>query len=339
MDPTVSVIIPVYNMESYLERCLDSVLNNTYRNLEVICVDDGSTDGSLQILRRYEQTDKRIVVITKENGGVSSARNTGLDHASGNFVSFVDPDDLLHPQHYELMLQAIPSDENTMVICGYQTVEDKDFPLSFDVRSFEPQTLKNLDRAQLFQEHNYRSYCWGRLIPSKMLQGLRFRECLGFSEDSFFIAEIGEQHPGLSCVVIPEALYYYYQRGDSLIRQVSVPNRFLVAEHFTQKVLERDGNDAFYLDNAIKAGLSTRYFAMHIHPDREFARKSGALLKSCLPALRRTDIYSRKKKALYFAFIRVPDLYWLFRIIHEPYMWKWEQVERRKRREARNSKY
>ena len=103
MDPTVSVIIPVYNMESYLERCLDSVLNNTYRNLEVICVDDGSTDGSLQILRRYEQTDKRIVVITKENGGVSSARNTGLDHASGNFVSFVDPDDLLHPQHYELM--------------------------------------------------------------------------------------------------------------------------------------------------------------------------------------------------------------------------------------------
>ena len=95
--PLISVIIPVYNVEAYLPRCLDSVIQNTYRNLEIICVDDGSTDGSPEILRDYAQRDARITVITKENGGVSSARNAGLDRATGEFVAFIDSDDFVHP--------------------------------------------------------------------------------------------------------------------------------------------------------------------------------------------------------------------------------------------------
>ena len=85
-EPLISVVIPVYNMEQYLARCLDSVLNNTYRNLEVLCVDDGSRDRSLEILREYEKRDSRIIVIAKENGGVSSARNAGLDRMTGELV-------------------------------------------------------------------------------------------------------------------------------------------------------------------------------------------------------------------------------------------------------------
>ena len=103
----ISVIIPIYNMEQYLERCLDSVLNNTYRNLEIICVDDGSTDSSLEILRRWEEKDPRIVVITKENGGVSSARNAGLDRMAGDYVSFVVSDEFVHPQYFEALLFAV----------------------------------------------------------------------------------------------------------------------------------------------------------------------------------------------------------------------------------------
>ena len=100
----LSVIIPVYNTEAYLKRCLDSVLGQTYKNIEVICVNDGSTDNSLQILKDYEKKDKRVLVIDKENGGVVSARKAGIKAASGEYCTYVDSDDWIEPNMYESIL-------------------------------------------------------------------------------------------------------------------------------------------------------------------------------------------------------------------------------------------
>lgn len=88
-----SVILPIFNTEKYLKACLDSIINQTYKNLEIICVDDGSTDGSLKILEEYSSKDSRIKIINQQNQGVSAARNVGIDNATGDYVSFVDPDD------------------------------------------------------------------------------------------------------------------------------------------------------------------------------------------------------------------------------------------------------
>lgn len=334
-DALISVIVPVYNMEAYLSRCLDSVLDNSYRNLEIICIDDGSTDKSLEILRNYEAKDPRIIVIKKGNGGVSSARNAGLDRMTGDYFCFIDPDDLIHPQYFDLLLQAVHSKENNIAICGFRTVDDKVFPLHFELLSFDADQLRILSRQRFFQQHNYRSYCWGRLIPTKLLQGLRFREDLSYSEDSVFIAELGEQNPDLGYVVLDQPLYFYYQRENSLVKAATVEARYQVTEIYVNKTLASPGNDRVYLDQAIKRCLSTHYYAMHIHSDRELARKSSALMKSCLPILRKTTIYSRKMKFIYSTFIRVPGLYWLYRSLTEPDMWKWERVERRKRREEK----
>ncbi len=331
----ISVIIPIYNMEPYLSRCLDSVLENTYRDLEVICVDDGSTDKSQEILRDYESKDPRVVVIAKENGGVSSARNAGLDRVTGEYVSFVDPDDLVHPQCFEFLLRAAQTSDHCLALCGFRSVEDKGFPLQMDLLSYEAGQLRTLTGRQFFQHHNYRSYCWGRLIPVELLRSMRFREDLPYSEDSVFISELGERNPELRYTVLDLPLYMYYQREDSLVKQAQDETRYKVAEVFTHKALAAPGNDRIYLDQAVKRSLSTRYYAMHIHPDRALARKCAALLKSCLPVLRETDVYSRKQKVIYSTFIRFPGLYWLYRSVTEPYMWKWEQVERKKRREAR----
>ena len=93
MDKVLSVIVPIYNTEKYLNRCVDSIINQTYKDLEVILVNDGSTDGSLAICREYEKKDVRVKVVNKENGGLSSARNAGLDVSSGDYVTFVDSDD------------------------------------------------------------------------------------------------------------------------------------------------------------------------------------------------------------------------------------------------------
>ena len=95
--PLISVIIPVYNTEAYLERCLVSVLSNTYRDLEVICINDGSTDGSLEILNAFARQDERVTVIDKKNGGLSAARNDGLRRATGEWIAFIDSDDWTAP--------------------------------------------------------------------------------------------------------------------------------------------------------------------------------------------------------------------------------------------------
>ena len=99
----ISVIVPVYNVESYLARCVDSILAQTYQNLEIILVNDGSRDASGSICDAYAQKDSRITVIHKENGGLSSARNAGIDAASGEYLTFVDSDDWIEPQTYEWM--------------------------------------------------------------------------------------------------------------------------------------------------------------------------------------------------------------------------------------------
>ena len=100
----ISVIIPVYNTAEYLPRCLDSVLQNTYQNLEIICVNDGSTDDSAAVLKRYAESDSRIIVVNKINEGVSAARNIGLDIATGSFVAFIDSDDWVHSKYFEVMM-------------------------------------------------------------------------------------------------------------------------------------------------------------------------------------------------------------------------------------------
>ena len=101
MSKKVSVVIPVYNVEKYLRRCLDSLVNQTYKNLEFICVNDGSTDNSLEILKEYAAKDSRFIIINQKNQGVALARNNGLNVASGDYLSFVDPDDWVGLNYYE----------------------------------------------------------------------------------------------------------------------------------------------------------------------------------------------------------------------------------------------
>ena len=113
----VSVCVPFYNIAQYAGRCLDSILNNTYKNLEVICVNDGSTDETLEILKEYEKKDSRIIVINKENGGLASARNSALDCCSGDFIAIVDGDDWVHQQYFEILLDVQRKTRADVVIC------------------------------------------------------------------------------------------------------------------------------------------------------------------------------------------------------------------------------
>lgn len=118
----ISVIVPIYNIEKFIPRCLDSILSQTYRNLEIILVDDGSTDGSGEIVDQYAKKDGRIKVIHQVNSGVSVARNRGLDHATGDYIGFVDGDDYIEPDMYEILMQIINEHHVDIAHCGYQMI-------------------------------------------------------------------------------------------------------------------------------------------------------------------------------------------------------------------------
>ena len=134
--PKVSVIIPVYNVEEYLRECLDSVVNQTLKEIEIICVDDGSTDNSLEILKEYAQKDKRITVITQNNSGSGTARNCGINIAKGDFIAFMDSDDI-YPENKTLSTIYVKTTENNALICGGSVNQIKDGKLITDTSIFE----------------------------------------------------------------------------------------------------------------------------------------------------------------------------------------------------------
>ena len=136
MDCTVSVIVPVYNSEKYLNRCVDSILNQTYRSIELILVDDGSPDNSGRICDEYAEKDSRVRVIHKANAGVSAARNSGLEVASGDYATFVDSDDYIEPDMYSDMMEKVNQYNCDVVMCDCV----KDFPDRSEIYSHNIRT-------------------------------------------------------------------------------------------------------------------------------------------------------------------------------------------------------
>ena len=122
--PLITVIVPIYHVEKYLHRCVDSILNQTYENLEIILVDDGSGDACSSICDEYAGRDSRIVVIHKENGGLSDARNAGIEIAKGQYLAFVDSDDYIHKDMYKILMKEILESNAEVSICSYKYVYD-----------------------------------------------------------------------------------------------------------------------------------------------------------------------------------------------------------------------
>lgn len=333
-EPLISVILPVYNMEAYLERCLDSALNNTYRNLEIICVDDGSTDRSLEILHAYAQKDPRLIVIHKENGGVASARNAGLSRTAGEFVCFVDPDDLIHPQYFEFLFRALQETGLNISICGFQVIEIDGTVEQPEQYAFEPGSVRVCSFAQVFSTEKLMAFCWGKLIRSSLVTDVLFNEDLLFAEDTVFFAQVCEREKANQAAVLSLPLYSYCKREGSAVLNAGSP-QFLQFGRVWDQLLQSSRRDDIYLDKALMWNFSKRYVSRSILPDRETAREHNKLLLKLRSFLWKTKIYGIAKKAAYLSFIYFPRLYWLYRVTTDPSMWKWEQVERKKRREAR----
>ncbi len=192
-QPLISVIIPVYNVAPYLERCLDSICGQTYRNLEIICIDDGSTDRSLAILREYEQRDPRMKVIPQPNSGVSVARNSGLKVATGEWITGVDPDDYMVRDGYEMVIREADPDVDMISFGGESFADDEGDSLQFRVA--ERQRFIDVDRAWSGRQKmtpdmgwTMSVYFWNKLFRRSLMveAGLNFDVEMKFDGDSCF---------------------------------------------------------------------------------------------------------------------------------------------------------
>ena len=159
-QPLITVIVPVYNVEKYLRRCLDSIIRQTYQNLEILCIDDGSIDNSGEICEQYAARDARIKVIHQENQGLSTARNRGLDTATGEYIAFVDSDDYIAADVLEQLYQSAVSSDATCVICGYNCVDSNGSILStYSVHSVQQYSGVESLRAPLLSCKWRRKFC------------------------------------------------------------------------------------------------------------------------------------------------------------------------------------
>lgn len=254
--PAVSVIIPVYKVEPYLHRCVDSVLAQSFTDIEIILVDDGSPDNCGAICDEYAAQDARIHVIHKENGGLSSARNAGIRAAQGAYLMFVDSDDWIAPDMAKDMLQAIQENDCDMAICQY-------FIVRGDVVSrctSGDQGVRVLSQKEavslLIEDKVITNHVWRRLYRKELFSSLRFPEGKAF-EDIFIMLDLMLQCRNIA--YLDQAYYYYYQNSSGIVASNTIQN---VADHYEGIIHQRDTVQEVFPD--LMARQSVCFFKIYI---------------------------------------------------------------------------
>ncbi|KIL49358.1 glycosyltransferase family 2 protein [Jeotgalibacillus soli] len=220
----VSVVVPIYKVEKYIQKCVDSILNQTYTNIEVILVNDGSPDSCGLIADQYERFDPRVKVIHKENGGLSDARNVGMKHATGEFTVFVDSDDWIEKNMIEEMVNSSHKFKADAVQSAfYYAYEDK---LLFDHRTYlknaAPVILNNKRLMyELVKNENVKNFAWGKLFKTVMIRDISFEKGVLF-EDVFWAHKV--MHRVDTYVLLHQPLYHYTQRSDSIVANYTPKN-------------------------------------------------------------------------------------------------------------------
>lgn len=216
-DPKISVIVPIYNVEKFLRRCIDSILAQTYTNLEIILVDDGSPDGCPAICDEYAEKDDRIVVIHKENGGVSSARNSGLDNVSGDLIGWVDPDDYIEPDMFETLFNLKEKVNADISICSVNV-----FGLYENQIIYSDSLLSKEEYLKLLLSNKIQSFLWNKLFSKELFAGIKFAEGKTY-EDVMVQHLIAEKAKN---IVVSSKMLYNYRQWDKQITRADILRRY-----------------------------------------------------------------------------------------------------------------
>ena len=308
----VSVIIPVYNVEPYLNRCVDSVLAQTYANLEIILVDDGAPDGCGAICDEYAGKDDRVRVLHKTNGGISSARNAGIDAASGQYLAFVDSDDWVDRTFIERLRETLIENEADMSACLFCRAKDEK-----EERQRFQQTAECITSEKFFSaltENSYAGYACNKLFKRDIIENnlLRFDERIFNGEDFLFVLKYIQYVKQVA--FIKEDLYFYFFNQDGMMHRVRLNERFLTVLCAREKALEllsRVAPDCYGVCMASYLSIlcKIKYMAMaDLKKYSEIYRQVNEKLKTARKGLLRLQRVSLKTKFKLWLMIYYPRI-------------------------------
>ena len=222
MKQLVSIIIPIYNVEKYLEQCIKSLINQTYRNLEIILINDGSTDKSTKICEKYKNQDNRIVFINKKNGGAASAKNEGLKIAKGDYITFVDSDDFIEPDMIEYMVNTIKKYNSDIIQCSFTNLYKNTERFKQD--KIVEQKISSKDFLELFLKKWDSSLFWNKLFKREVIENVFVKEgrCI---DDEFFTYKCVINSK--SIVTSNKIVYNYRMRKSGVMKSESSQKQIL----------------------------------------------------------------------------------------------------------------
>ena len=295
----VSIIVPIYNAEKYLNKCIDSILEQTYSEIEIILVDDGSKDGSGIICDQYAQKDTRVVVLHKQNGGVSSARNAGMKIAQGEYIAFVDSDDWVHREYIALLVAGLNSGVE-LAICAMKETGERE---TIEETVLKPEYVQ-LDREACFREMLYSTkiggFLWNKIFRKELIMQ-PLNEEIHYSEDFVFCAQYMEKIN--KAVVIDVPLYYYWQNENGATSSHGAYNdrifSLLTAEKLLREIYiknlpeETDRITANLLKVALN--LRARYKYRKVKDEDQYAELLS-IIKTHYPIIKRSRKISFSEK-------------------------------------------
>jgi len=319
--PLISVIVPVYNVEKYLRKCIESIINQTYNNLQIILVNDGSTDSSLSICKEYETTDNRIIVIDKENEGPAIARNVGLDSADGDFIAFVDSDDWILENMYEVLLEKQAIHNADMTVCGKLNYYEK-------TDSFVSGNLFENDvyceKEEAIGILMLKSVApWNKLYRKKLFDSIRFPEGKFIGEDANVIMRVIKECNGIE--IISAELYMYNVRANSLMTSAFKPREFFMIEDNVDHYLDMKenfpavvdvGEYNIFLSSVMLMTKISKLSWKQIFENKKYINECKSALKKVINHLKSNKYVYKKLRIAVLIIYYTPYLYIVERKLH-----------------------
>ena len=313
----ISVIVPVYKVEEYLNKCVDSIINQTYKNLEIILVDDGSPDSCGKICDEYAKKDNRIKVIHKENGGVSSARNIGLDVATGDYVGFVDSDDWIDIDMYELLIDISIKHNCDIARCTYRDYIDNRFK---EIKNDGKEIILNSDEAiKLILEPKINRGVWTTLYKCKTIKNVRFSDKYKVCEDYIFNYYAMKQ---AEKIVIKNISKYVYVIRDKSLSNTYNGDNYILSINIAKEIYENEKNNKNLKFYALKSFTDECYLGIsQVLKSKElkyFWKIREIMFKYSNKILLSKD-FNFKSKFRYFIVLLFPHIY-IYK--KEGFVWK-----------------
>jgi glycosyltransferase involved in cell wall biosynthesis len=317
-SPLISVIIPVYNVELYLKQCIDSVINQTYKNLEIILVDDGSPDNCPQICDDYAKQVNRIVVIHQKNQGLSAARNTGLDVCKGDFIYFLDSDDFIRENAIENLMNALTENPDCAIAISYFTAYENQMEKIYrsDWLFDKPRLIKSQEFAnRLVLEKSNHAAC-AKLYKKEIFEKIRFQ--MGKkNEDSLLnvdLVPIIEQYK-YSCIEIPDYSYFYRIREEGICRNLNEIFDFHIIENLDYAIMKFQNREEL-----VAALINKKFMITASLLERVYENGINVNLYSkcinIIKGIKNNDVKKTVPKKVYFYFLflkYVPSIYLLYK--------------------------